>query len=178
MSQTRIVVQDWLVRNNIGLPDWRSEALPNSEEKRRDEISEAVRAAVGRLDDDEHDLVERFYFMGQSATEISRLSGRPVYKLTVIQRRALRHLRHDLLPLVRNWFGINAIGIADCPLCCSEYRDEIDRFLDRRDPRSTWGQTMAHLASRFGVRIKSPQAVIGHMKNHGSRVIGRRNGDE
>ena len=48
----------------------------------------------------------------------------------------------------------------------SQVRDEIDRMISQRDPKRSWRSVLIRLREDFGIRVRSPQTLIGHKKYH------------
>lgn len=142
------------------------EALPAEAHERQERIRETVRAALARLTDDERELIEQIHFMGRTCSEISLRSGRAEHRLESMHRRAMSKLRRHLAPLVRELFGILSPGRTDCPVCRSPYRGQIDQLISSRDPKGTWRQVIEELRKKFGLKITTPQTLIGHEKYH------------
>lgn len=134
-------------------------------------IREQVSAALRRLSEDEKEFIERFYYIGQSYRQISEKSGRAVYKLEALHKRAIKKLKKELSPLVAELYDVTFIPAAEinfktCPLCRSPHRAEIDRLIHSRDPKGTWQPVIRTLEEKYGLRIKTPQVLIGHEKYH------------
>lgn len=129
-----------------------------------DEISRAVEEAMNRLNEQERYFIIRYYYMGQSYGEMSRLSGRAIHRLTAIHGRALRKLRARLADFVRGRYRIDTELGRGCVICQSPFRDEINSLI--RAHTGTWRAVMANLKSRYSLEIKSPQVLVGHEKYH------------
>lgn len=192
MSSNRIVYQNWIVelgRDPDRPPDIPGPDLDRSDFISLDELPEmsaardksnpagsdfervaAIREAVGcaleQLSDDEREFVERFYYIGQSYQRISQKSGRAIYKLEAIHKRAIKKLRKLLAPTVATMFGLTAGDNPRCVVCNSEYRGEIDRLIASREPRATWRPVIQTIKKKYGLIITTPQTLIGHRKYH------------
>jgi len=134
-------------------------------------IREQVSAALRRLSEDEKEFIERFYYIGQSYRQISEKSGRAVYKLEALHKRAIKKLKKELSPLMAELYDVAfkhaaEINFKTCPLCQSPHRAEIDRLIRSRDPKGTWQFVIRILKEKYGLRIKTPQVLIGHEKYH------------
>ncbi len=164
MARSRVLYQQWIV--DLG----REPAQPTQEESstddRRQIIREAVREALQKLNDDQREFIERFYYMGMCYEELAERTGRTMHRLEAIHKTALRRLRKELQPFVAATFGIDSEVITDCPICASPYRDEIDQLIAAKPESATWSGVMQELAERFDLRITTPQTLIGHSKYH------------
>ena len=162
-------LKDNVAANGAGLLRDENEMLRRA--RRQAYIGEQVALALAKLTDDEKEFVERFYYCGQSYREISEKSGRAVYKLEAVHKRAVRKLRRYLTPLVRQLYKLdlepgNAAFPNACLICSSPHREEIDRLIADRDRRGTWRPVIKILKDKYGLRIKTPQVLIGHEKYH------------
>ena len=129
-------------------------------------IKEAVNKALESLEVEEREFVVRFYYMGQSYTELAELTGRPVHKLETLHRRVVRRLRNQLAPLVDDGCNPRQEEIHRCPICLSPRRREIDELIRERKPGQTWRRIMKHLKREFEIDIKSPSTLTVHEKYH------------
>lgn len=124
-----------------------------------------MQEAVKRLDNDERDLIERLYFLGESTHVISRETGRPFHLLRSLHERSLKRLRGYLAGFVRREFGIAVTCKEDCPICGSDHRRQIDKILRQRDPTASWGPVLLRLREEFNLTV-SAALLIGHEKYH------------
>ncbi len=134
-------------------------------------IKERVSAALRCLSEDEKEFIERFYYIGQSYRQISEKSGRAVYKLEALHKRAIKKLKKELSPLMAELYNVTfkpaEEGISKaCPVCQSPHRAEIDRLIRSRDPQGTWQPVIRILKEKYSLKIKTPQVLIGHEKYH------------
>jgi len=179
---SKLVYQDWIVALAALTPKgekWRHEWLtagkdcdienihsPQSEKRSR-LIEKAVRKALAELTSDEQEILELFYFMGESYRSISERSGREVSKLDSLCNRALKKLRKRLTQFAEDTFGISSQQFSNCPLCQSPRRREIDILIHNKPSDSTWREIIKELRADFGIVIRAPQILIGHEKYHG-----------
>ncbi len=133
---------------------------------RRDEIIRAVREALEKLGEDEREFIERFYFVGQSYRRIAEKSGRAIYKLEAVHKRALKRLRKELRPTVERLFQLRPQACRRCVICRSPYREQIDELIRNKEPTATWRGVMREIYHRYGLKITTPQILIGHQKYH------------
>ena len=192
MARKRIVFQNWIADlgfdpgdRSIGDPDskdnWPEVSIEDSPESavhrgetrlsagdaaRVAELRRAVREALDKLTEDEREFVCRFYFMGRSYREISEESGREVYSLEALHGRAIKKLEKNLAGFVNKRFGIESETKRPCIICRSPRLDEINKLIDERDKTATWKPVIKKLREEFGIKIKSPQLLIGHEKYH------------
>lgn len=192
MARRRIIFQNWIA--DLGFdPNDKSVGDPNSKENWPEvsiedvpesaaesgqnrplghdvtgsgELRRAVRAALDKLTGDEREFVCQFYFMGRSYREISEESGRAVYSLEALHRRAMKKLEKHLAAFVKKRFGIKAEAKRACSICQSPRLAEINELIDRRDKTATWKPVIKKLREEFGIKVKSPQLLIGHEKYH------------
>lgn len=125
-----------------------------------------VRTAVELLDDEEREFIIRFHFMGESYRQISERSGRAIYRLEALHKRAVRKLKNELTSFVAARFGVKQSPVTPCRLCTSPHRDQIDRIIGSRDRSMNWRPVIRLLRDKCNLKIKSPQLLIGHEKYH------------
>ncbi len=129
-------------------------------------IKEAVHKALKSLDEEEREFVVRFYYMGQTYSELAELSGRSVHKLETLHRQVMRRLRTKLAHLVSNDCRHGREAARRCPICLSPRRYEIDELIRTRNPKETWRGIMRRLKREFGIDVKSPSTLAVHEKYH------------
>lgn len=137
-----------------------------AERKRIALIRERVALAISHLGDDEREFVERFYYSGETFREISERSGKAIYRLEALQRRALRRLKKLLREFVAETFGVKNSAVVRCPLCESPHRAEIDQLIRERDRSRSWRPLVKEISVKFGIVVRSPMTLIGHEKYH------------
>jgi len=131
-----------------------------------DPIAREVSAAIELLSAEEREFVIRFHFMGQGYKEISQLSGRAIYKLASIHKRAIKKLRLSLAGFVSARYGLKLKRMTNCPICESTHRDQIEQVIATKTDESTWRPIIKALRERFDIVISTPQQLIGHTKYH------------
>jgi len=166
MSGNRIVYQNWIAE--IGRDPFQPVDRCSGEASKVNtgEIYRQVQRALEKLNEDEREFVIRFYYMGESYLEISKKSGRSVYRLASLHKRAIKKLRQSLTKFVADRFKIDSTPNRDCPLCNSPQREEIDELIRTRDKTAPWKPVIACLRKEYGLKINSPQLLIGHEKYH------------
>ncbi|RKX24166.1 MAG: hypothetical protein DRP45_08815, partial [Candidatus Zixiibacteriota bacterium] len=102
----------------------------------------------------------------QSYRQISEKSGRAIHKLEAIHKRAVRKLRKELRQTVKELFDLNGRSNHDCVICRSPHRAEIDKLIKQKMPEQTWRPVMKQIREAFGLKITTPQTLIGHRKYH------------
>ncbi len=170
MARERVVYRNWLVElgydpKREGRSVTGNEVDPAVPEPRSQEIERRVREALQALTSDEREIIERIHYMGQTYREISEKSGREIHRLESLHNRAIRRLRKELRPLVKELFGIDP-PLPKCVVCRSPMRHEIDRIIDSHDPRRSWRAVLVQIREECGLRIRSPQMLIGHRRYH------------
>ncbi len=137
------------------------------------EIRSRVRQALKRLSVQEREFVAQFYFIGRSYREISEQSGRPIHKLECLHKRAVKKLKNELGGFVRERFGVETEPDADCLICRSSHVAAINYLISQRDKSATWKPIIKTLRSKYGLRVSSPQVLIGHEKYHRRSPTGK-----
>jgi len=137
----------------------------------REELQAEVQKALEKLTEEEQEFIRQFHFMGKSYREISEQSGRAVYRLEALNRRAIKKLRKSLAGFVERRFNLKIEetpldGSSNCPICSSPARKEIDRLISVRNLRQSWRPVIREIQIRHDLIIKSPQILIGHEKYH------------
>lgn len=125
-----------------------------------------VRKAVARLQPDEKQFVELFYFEFRSYREVARKMARKIHKLERINQRAREKLRLLLEDFVKERFGIVVSPITDCIICSSPDRAAIDQLIREKMDEQTYSGLMNILRHEYGLDIRTPQVIIGHRRKH------------
>ena len=162
-------LKDSISRNGLALLRDEKELLRQA--RRRAYVGAQVARALEKLTPDEKEFIERFYYIGQSYREISEKSGRAVYKLEAVHKRAIKKLKRELAPVVRKLYSLDiepsgAKSSRTCPVCNSPFKKDIDKLIAARDKKGTWRPVIKILKENYGLRIKTPQVLIGHEKYH------------
>jgi hypothetical protein len=167
MSKPRVVYRNWIVDLGFNPEDPDMLQEEENEARQRDEyVREQVSKAISRLPETQRELVQRLYNMGETCREIAEKSGRAVYRVEALHRRALKRLRKELQPLVKELYGIGSRTPPTCAICASPNRPGIDAIIRNRDRKKSWRPVIKRLREDFGLRIRSPQRLIGHEKYH------------
>jgi hypothetical protein len=157
----KLVFLDWIY--DVG---FKGVFGPHEKSDVQKEIIGKVRDAVARLSPVERDFVQMYWFEGRSLKELSQLLGKRLHNLDSINRRILRKLKRMLSVYVAERFGIVEANDPDCIICNHPERREIDRLLCAKKPDETYRSIYRQLRSRFGLRISTPQILIGHTRYH------------
>jgi len=169
MTNNRVIYQNWIVELGLDPVQIRKffDTVTGAFQS-DDEIDLEVRRAIESLGEEEMEFVIRFYFMGQGYNDISEKSGRAVYKLEALHKRAIRKLKSRLKSLVKRRYGLKtkSMKVKICPLCESAFRSAIDLIIANRNGEDTWRPILKEIYRQFGLKIKSPQVLIGHQKYH------------
>ena len=166
MSRRKIVYQNWIV--DIGFAPGRTAFIlfEDSPSEPNPEIIAAVKEALANLTPQEREFIERFYFHGQSYLRIADDLGKKPRRVEGLHRRAVNKLKKFLAEFVREKFGVESAVNADCIICNSPYRKEIDAMINAKKDEETWKKIIGILDKHYGIKIKSPQILIGHKKYH------------
>lgn len=132
----------------------------------REETNLKVRGAVERLSPLERQFVEYFYFEDKSYREISVLSNKSIRRLERIHRRALGKLKMLLSNYVKTRFKLNLPEQTDCIICKSPFRQELDKLIQAKKEKETYKSLIRIFKEKYGLKIKTPQVIIGHRKKH------------
>lgn len=165
MKKDRIIYQDWIVELGYDPASGPPPAKPGSD-KCRTRIIDAVTQAVDSLEQDEADFIRRFHYQGMGYREISRLTGRAIYRLEVLHQRALRKLKVRLPALLEGCCNLPTDPISDCPICAHPALDTINALILSKKEKETWKRIIQTLKNKYGLIIKTPQRLIGHKKYH------------
>ncbi|MFH2054734.1 MAG: sigma-70 family RNA polymerase sigma factor [bacterium] len=145
---------------------WQQQPLTEAEQERRERITAAVREALDRLESTDRTILEKYYFEGESLPEIGRALGRRQATIVNRHRRALKALRKQLAAFVVTEFGVRQEA-PDCCICQSPRRLEIEALIAAKRPEEPYGHLMRKIHERCGLKVTSPQTIIGHQKYHG-----------
>jgi hypothetical protein len=157
----RIVFLDWIYEvgsQNVFGQQGKSEL--------QKEIIARVREAVNSLPVNERDFISMYWFEGRSIRELSELLGKKPHKLDGMNRRIIRKLKLKLAEYVSERFGVVEKEQTSCIICAHPERDEIDGILLAKKPDQTFRPIYKLLSEQFGLKISTPQVLIGHMKYH------------
>jgi RNA polymerase sigma factor (sigma-70 family) len=138
--------------------------LPETDDATASVDTVMVRRAIRRLGDDEREIIERFYYMGQSYGVIANALHREAAWVERRHRLALRRLRRMLEPWVRT--GDPASLEESCRICQSAHRDAIDDVIRTKTVEESYRRVLKILRGQFGIRLNHPHLVIRHQNFH------------
>lgn len=166
MSTRKTVYQNWIV--DLGMDPQNADFTePNRYPVRPNrKIIEAVQQALKKLSPRERNIVEKYYFEGESKAALSMTLGIEPERLEYIFRKAINKLRNHLAGFVKNQFGVETGLEPACRLCESVFRQQIDKLILARKKEETWKKTIAILKNEFFIEITTPQIIISHLKYH------------
>ncbi len=162
-SERRMALTDGLLDDQMAAESSSEEASRGS---RADVVRDRVSSALATLTERERFCIECYYFEGLSYGQIAQLSGRSIEKTRAVHKRAFKKLRKELAATATELFGIAVRRFEGCPLCQSPDRMAIDDLLRSRDLSQSWSPVIRILRERFGIRVTTPQRLIGHEKYH------------
>jgi len=137
----------------------------NGDKELEREIREEVRRAIAALPEVDREFIQLYWFEGQSIAEIAKRFNKHPHNIEGYSQRILRKLRRLLADFVASRFGVETVR-EPCLICCHPHRLEIEEILRGKRPEETFKRIYRELAKRFGLRITTPQILIGHMKYH------------
>lgn len=140
--------------------------IVDAEDPFREETNLKVRQAVERLSPLERQFVEYFYFEDKSYREISVLLNKGIHRLERIHRRALGKLKMLLSNYVKTRFKLNLPEQTGCIICKSPFRQELDKLIQAKKEKETYKSLIRIFKEKYGLKIKTPQVIIGHKKKH------------
>nr|MBN2278393.1 hypothetical protein [candidate division Zixibacteria bacterium] len=166
MSGKRLVYCDWIVK--IGVDPRHRYSLPylNNNIQPNERVVRAVREALEHLSPLEREFIERYYFKGESYRKIALALNRRFGRMESLHRRTVGRLRKLLARFVKTEFDLENKIKAECPLCISPYRVEIDALIESKTKEETWKNIIRILKEKYGIIIQTPQILIGHHKYH------------
>ncbi len=135
-------------------------------QKKIEKLKKAVKAAMDKLPVNEREFIVLFYYMGKTYREISEKSNKEIYRLEAVHKRALKKLKKELAGFVAHEYGLKTESNNKCIICRSKFCDQINQIISKRDKRKTWKPVLKEIESKYSLKIKSPQILIGHEKYH------------
>lgn len=139
----------------------------NKEKIKKDkELEKKVHRALSQLDETECKFIIYFYFDCISYKEIGFLLKKRKDKLQRIHQSALDKLTLILKDYVEKRFKLRAEDETSCIICHSPHREELDRIIRGKRKEETWKRIIRILRDGYGLKIKTPQILIGHLRKH------------
>lgn len=129
-------------------------------------IIAAVERALARLPSVEKEIIERYYYQGQSIGEIAEALISTVGSVERRRQNAIRKLRKYLSTFVKEHFGIEVRDLAKCVICDSPFRIEIERLIDSKPAEENWRKLLRCLREKYRLDIMAPQTIVSHIKFH------------
>lgn len=186
MAKRKLIYDNWIAETGV---DPHSQSLPEGWEESHISIDEVanvlidpgtdndhgtdlavlraeVRSAVAKLNEDERELVERIYFMGESLQELADKLGRRRHSLEALHRRCRKKLIRHLTQFVDQRWGAGLRTGVRCLVCDSPHRREIDLLIAERDRTLTWKPVLKAIRERFGLNAVTAQLLRGHEQYH------------
>lgn len=134
---------------------------------RQERIITRVREELEKLNENERELIEKYWYEGNTMSEIARGQGRPTYKVESFYKQVMRKLKNNLCKFVEMEFKIETEPEKYvCPICSHPRLKEIDGLLATRRPDQTLGKYIKILKHDYGIVISTPQVILGHLKYH------------
>lgn len=166
MAKGKIIYQNWIVDIGIDPGQVGKIQIQSDLIKPDEQVISAVRKALEKLNPEEQDFIETYYFQGKSYREIAELQNRRLSRIEGLHRRSLAKLKKYLVRFVKERFDIDAEIGRDCIICLSPHKEEIDRLIKTKKKRETWKKIIKILKNKYQIKITTPQILIGHQKYH------------
>ena len=129
-------------------------------------IESAVRKALEDLLPHEKEFIQRYYFQGESYSQISKAIKRDFNHMDNLHRQSVNRLRKLLAKFAIKKFGVIINTSPDCPLCNSPRTIEIDRLIKNKKKSETWKKIIRELKTNYNIEITTPKIIISHQKYH------------
>ena len=139
-------------------------------QKKIGRLKKAVKNALEKLQVNEREFIVLFYYMGKTYREISEKSNKEIYRLEAVHKRALKKLKKELAGFVAREYGLKTESNNKCIICQSDFCNQINEIISKRDKRKTWKPVLEEIELKFSLKIKSPQILIGHEKYHINKI--------
>ena len=165
MSSVRVVYYNWIFDIGTGPALKHRYRIPRAPEV-SERLIRTVRDAISTLSPREREFVYRYYYNGESNRKIAIEMGMTAGRLDRLHRRILNRLKVVLADFVMKKYNLTVEIGADCPICQSAYRDDINRLILAKPPEATWRGVIQTIRDEYGLKITSPQVLIGHQKYH------------
>ena len=161
----KIVYQNWIV--DIGFnPARKPSPFDSIGAPPNERVTKAVREALDKLSAVEREFVRRYYFDGESFSQIATALKKRPKRMEHFHRRVINKLKKHLGQFVKKEYGIKIEIKSGCLICNSEFRDEIDLLIKNKKEKETWKKIIRTLRDDYNITIKTPQILIGHRKYH------------
>jgi hypothetical protein len=164
MGRNRIIYRNWAT--DLSGPTSSAEPFEMPDLDRNDQINQAVRAAIEKLDPVERELIERYYLRYEEFAAIADSIKIAPYRLETVHARAIKKLRRELGDFVESAFGLRTDRVTNCCICNSIHRAAIERTIAERDKKRPWRILIQRLRDQFGLRIRNYQTITSHQRYH------------
>lgn len=134
--------------------------------KKDEELEKKVNEALGKLDEMEKKFILYFYFDCFSYERIGFLLKKRKDRLQRIHQNALNKLKLILRDYVEERFKFKVNDKSDCIICQNPDREELDKIIRGKRKEDTWKRIIRILQDQYGLKIKTPQVLIGHLRKH------------
>lgn len=164
MARRVLGAYDWVTSKGGGDSDNSlSRYRPNPLQQK---IIAAVEGALARLPSVEKEIVERYFYQGQTIREISESLQCAVGSVERRRQNAIRKLRNYLSSFVEEYFGIKARDFARCLICDSPFRFEIENLILHKPAKENWKRVLRCLREEYHLEVKAPQTIVSHIRFH------------
>lgn len=166
MAKGKIIYQNWIV--DIGIdPGQAGKIQIQSDTIKPDEkVVSAVRKAIEKLNPQEREFIESYYFQGKTYREIAEIQNRRISRIEGLHRRSLAKLKIYLAGFVKDQFDLDVEIGRDCIICLSPYKYKINKLIKAKKKQETWKKIIKILKDKYQIQVKTPQVLIGHQKYH------------
>ncbi len=151
-----------------GQTAWPPESESDADLETRRRRIMAVRRALRRLPKLERQLILAHHFYGDSLSYAARRESLSFAVAVSGYRRGLRRLRSQLSAFVAEEFDV-AAEASTCVICASPHRTDIERILRSRTRHEGFARVIAEIWDKCGLRLRSPQTIVGHVKYHSTK---------
>jgi len=166
MDKPKLLFRDWIVEIS-GDPKSLLPGDPEDQEAPfKGQVIRAVNRALNKLTPRERDFAVRYYFQGQSLKIIAAEWGCRRTTVAGVYKRTVLRLKYLLADFVRKEFGLAVRVERDCPLCRSPFRRQINNLIKSKKKEETWKRIMGILQKEYGLKITTPQTLMGHRRYH------------
>ncbi|MCP4706056.1 MAG: sigma-70 family RNA polymerase sigma factor [candidate division Zixibacteria bacterium] len=166
MAKGKIIYQNWIV--DIGIDPGQAGKIQIQSDliKPDEQVISAVRKALEKLESQEQEFIESYYFQGKTYREIANLQNRRISRIEGLHRRSLAKLKKYLTGFVKERFDIDVEIGRNCVICESPQKKEINKLIKTKNRQETWKKIIKTLKDKYQIKIKTPQILIGHKKYH------------
>ncbi|MBD3233283.1 MAG: hypothetical protein GF315_06120 [candidate division Zixibacteria bacterium] len=123
----------------------------------------AVRAALGKLESIEREVIIRYYFMGQGLRQIADTLELSVYSVRSRLNGGTLKLRSLLARFVSRKYGLRIRKRKSCPLC---ENSRFDHIILNCGPIGPWKPVFKQMEAVGFEGVKSVRTIIHHYEKH------------